>query len=156
MSGASINHFKNHSRAFLASLLNGSVSSKRADLTAVARSSGVEGPRLLCATTVRRKRRQKAKSQSVRIETVISTLSSLCVLGYRGPVNLRTRILRRIARYRLVAQHQEDEFLVAVSRSFLEGFGIGSQRRVGREQGHRCLDVAVVREAGSLSGKHPP
>src|ERR1700682_1357797 len=39
----------NHSRIFLASLLNGSASSNRAALTAVRRSSGVDGPRLLCA-----------------------------------------------------------------------------------------------------------
>src|SRR5262245_49768762 len=80
MSGISINHFKNHSRTFLESLLKGSVSSNRADLTAVARSSGVEGPRSLCATTVAQKRRQKAKGKSVRTITVISILSSLRVL----------------------------------------------------------------------------
>src|SRR5215475_7374933 len=98
MSGTASNHVTNHSRIFSASLLNGSVSSKRADLTAAARSSGVEGLRLLCAAAVRQKRRQKAKGQSVRATTFITILSGPCVLGYRGSVNLRTRILRRIAR----------------------------------------------------------
>src|SRR5262249_40609994 len=78
MSGTSINHLINHSRIFLASLLNGSVSSKRADLTAVSRSSGVEGPRLPCAIAVRQNRRQNAEVKSVRTTTVISILSSLC------------------------------------------------------------------------------
>src|SRR5207302_11197126 len=62
----------------LTSLLKGSVSSKRAALTAVARSSGVEGPRLLCAITVRQKRRQNTEVKSMRATPVISNSFQLC------------------------------------------------------------------------------